>query len=88
MNQTNNLPTPPGFPQSGIRDNYHRGSVGDFLKAEIKPDSLLSIVSAYFTIYAFSALKNELTNIDRLRFLFGELRFVKSWGKEYVPGYG
>jgi SNF2 family DNA or RNA helicase len=78
MNQPDNLLSVPGFPQSGIRDNYHRGSVGDFLKAQIKPDSNLSIVSAYFTIYAFSALKNKLTNIDKLKFLFGEPRFVRS----------
>ncbi len=45
---------------SGIRDNYRRGSVGDFLKEKIKNGSEISIVSAYFTIYAFEALKNQL----------------------------
>jgi hypothetical protein len=38
--------------QSGIRDNHRRGAVGDFLKEKIKKGSELSIVSAYFTIYA------------------------------------
>jgi len=65
------------MPQSGIRDNYQRGSVGDFLKAKIQPGSTLSIISAYFTIYAFDALKDHLLHIDSLRFLFGEPRFVK-----------
>ncbi len=65
-------------PPSGIRDNYHRGSVGDFLRAKIHDESKLSIVSAYFTIYAFAALKDKLTNIERLQFLFSEPRFVKS----------
>ncbi len=69
--------TPP-LPSSGIRDNYLRGIVGDFLKAKIQDKSALSIVSAYFTIYAFAALKDKLTNIERLQFLFGEPRFVKS----------
>lgn len=53
---------------SGIRDNHRRGAVGDFLKEKIKTGSELSIVSAYFTIYAFEALKNQLWNIRGLNF--------------------
>ena len=63
---------------SGIRDNYHRGSVGEFLKEKIRSGSSLSIVSAYFTIYAFEKLKDQLVCIDGMRFLFGEPRFVRS----------
>jgi hypothetical protein len=37
---------------SGIRDNHKRGVVADFLKAKIQSGSRLSVVSAYFTIYA------------------------------------
>jgi SNF2 family DNA or RNA helicase len=67
---------------SGIRDNYRRGTVGDFLKDKIQTDSSLSIVSAYFTIYAFEALKSQLNGIANLRFLFGEPRFLKSLDPE------
>ena len=63
---------------SGIRDNHRRGTVGDFLKTKIQSGSTLSIVSAYFTIYAFEALKQELTAIEDLKFLFGEPRFIRS----------
>jgi hypothetical protein len=63
---------------SGIRDNYNRGTVGDFLKAKIKPGSTLSIISAYFTIYAFETLKESLVDIENLNFLFGEPRFIKA----------
>jgi hypothetical protein len=63
---------------SGIRDNHHRGTVGDFLKEKIQDGSALSIVSAYFTIYAYEALKKQLSGIENLRFLFGEPRFVKA----------
>ena len=63
------------FP-SGIRDNRHRGTVGRFLQDHIKDGSSLSIVSAYFTIYAFDALKSSLLGINDLRFLFGEPRFI------------
>ena len=68
----------PILPPSGIRDNYQRGNVGDFLKSKIQEGSTLSIVSAYFTIYAFEALKARLTGIKNLNFLFGEPRFIKS----------
>ncbi|MFM5956776.1 MAG: hypothetical protein ACKOQ2_06355, partial [Dolichospermum sp.] len=66
--------------QSGIRDNRNRGTVGDFLKDKIELGSKLSIVSAYFTIYAFEALKQELSSIDNLDFLFGEPRFIQAIG--------
>jgi len=67
---------------SGIRDNFNRGSVGDFLQEKIVEDSKLSIVSAYFTIYAFGKLLNKLWGIDHLRFLFGEPRFIQSLDPE------
>ena len=63
---------------SGIRDNHRRGIVADFLKAKIKGGSRLSIVSAYFTIYAYDALKGHLDQIEHLDFLFGEPRFIAS----------
>ena len=68
--------------KSSIRDNHTRGSVGNFLKSKIGEGSSLSIVSAYFTIHAFQALKESLTEIKELRFLFGEPRFIKSLDPE------
>jgi hypothetical protein len=52
------MPTQPK--SSGIRDNHYCGSVGDFLKLHIQDKSRLSVVSAYFTIYAYEALKDWL----------------------------
>ena len=63
---------------SVIRDNYTKGTVGDFLKENIQPGSKLSFVSAYFTIYAYQHLKSQLDTVDHLRFLFGEPRFINS----------
>ena len=40
------------FNFSSIRDNHDHGTVGQFLKDKIKNESELSIVSAFFTIYA------------------------------------
>ena len=53
------------------------GTVADFLRDKIQDGSSLSFVSAYFTIYAFHQLKDELTNIKDLRFLFGEPSFIQ-----------
>ena len=61
---------------TNIRDNHTRGTVADFLRAKIQDKSHLSIVSAYFTIYAYDALKETLDRIDHLDFLFGEPTFV------------
>lgn len=61
---------------SGLRDNHSRGTVADFLREKIQSGSKLSIVSAYFTIYAYDALKEDLDKIDHLDFLFGEPTFV------------
>ena len=63
---------------SSIRDNRNRGSVGQFLSNSIKTDSDLSIVSAYFTIYAYNKLKDQLNSIHELKFLFGEPTFIRS----------
>ncbi len=62
---------------SGIRDNHHRGSVGDFLKQVVRSGAHVSIVSAYFTIYAFEALREQLLEIGDLKFLFGDPQFVR-----------
>ena len=63
--------------KSGIRDNLLRETVHDFLQQEIKNGSALSIVSAYFTIYAYEKMQHALNKIEELRFLFGDPDFVK-----------
>lgn len=72
MDTTKHVPRP-----SNIRDNHTRGNVGDFLREKIEPSSILSFVTAYFTIYGYAALRSELEEIERLRLLFGEPRFIR-----------
>ena len=50
----------------------------DELVRNIKKGSKLSVISAYFTIYAFAELEKALSSIDEMRFLFTEPTFIKS----------
>lgn len=62
----------------------------DDLAAEIKKGSKLSIAAACFSIYAFQALKKQLTDIDELRFIFTAPTFSTEKAKKekrefYIP---
>ena len=70
------------FSSHGIKDNHTRGKVADFLEVRLVKGSRLSVVSAYFTIYAYEALRKELDGIESLQFLFGEPRFIQSLDPE------
>ena len=59
-------------------DNRGNGKVIDELVEGIKAGSKLSVISAYFTIYAYAELKKELSSVDEMRFLFTEPTFIKS----------
>lgn len=63
--------------RSKIIDNRLLGHVYEELCDSIKKESKLSVISAYFTIYAYSSLKKELNSIGGMRFLFTEPTFVK-----------
>ncbi|MBZ9689785.1 hypothetical protein G9F72_026280 [Clostridium estertheticum] len=63
--------------QPKVLDNKRFGKVGDELKEHIKIGSKLSVVSAYFTIYAYKELGRELNKIDNMRFIFTEPTFTK-----------
>ena len=72
-----------------IIDNTNK-ILKDDLKLEIKRGSKLSIASACFSIYAFQELKNELENIDELRFIFTSPTFIKEKSRKekrefYIP---
>ena len=56
---------------SVVVDNRAR-TVGDFLKARLGDGGALSVVSAYFTIYAYGDLRAELEGLRRIRFLYGQ----------------
>jgi len=53
-----------------LLDNKKSGKVGDIVKKSIEYGSKLSVISSYFTIYAFKELQSELLKIEELRLLF------------------
>lgn len=78
------MPTPPAT--SGIRDNHSRGSVGDFLRQQLKPGADLDLVTAYFTVFAYDKLRTELNQLGKIRLLFGEAAFIKNLDPELKDG--
>lgn len=62
----------------------------DDLSVEIKQGSKVSIAAACFSIYAFQELKEQLSQIEQLRFIFTSPTFVTEKAKKerrefYIP---
>ncbi len=60
-----------------ILDNKQQGRVIDELRLGLKPGAKLAVISAYFTIYAYEALKKELSGIEEMRFIFTTPSYIK-----------
>ncbi|WP_138379480.1 helicase-related protein [Luteithermobacter gelatinilyticus] len=58
-----------------VLDNIN-ALLGDDLKQTLKPGSRLKVAASCFSIYAFEALKSELSKIDSLQFIFTAPTFV------------
>ena len=70
-------------------DNKNK-TLRDDLAVEIKKDSKVSIAAACFSIYAFQELKEQLQDIEELRFIFTSPTFVTEKAKKekrefYIP---
>lgn len=61
-----------------IIDNRNSGIVGDVLKDEIQEGAKLSILAAHLSIYAYKELRDELSKVDSVRFLFTEPTFTEN----------
>lgn len=70
-------------------DNINR-TLRDDLKATIKPGSRVSIAAASFSIYAFQELREQLSDIEELHFVFTSPSFItekvdKQRREFYIP---
>lgn len=63
-------------------DNIGENRLGNALAESLDEGSKLSIISSYFTVFAYGELKEELSKIDCVRFLFSEPTFVKRMEKD------
>ena len=57
--------------------NIGEERLGDALAESIGNDAKLSIISSYFTVFAYGELKDALSKVEELRFVFSEPTFVK-----------
>ena len=64
-----------------VLDNRGGGKVGDFLKRAITPGAQVRAVSAYFSIHAHRALKDQLEDAQEFQFLFGDPKSVAELGE-------
>ena len=71
-------PAPQSHARTGAIVDNRRCRVGNVLTDEIAPASAMSFVSAYFTIYAYEALRDTLEAAGQLRFLYGDPQGVGS----------
>ena len=67
-----------------VLDNRGGGKVGDFLKRAITPGAQVRAVSAYFSIHAHRALKDQLEDAQKFQFLFGDPKSVAELGEDAV----
>lgn len=58
--------------------------LGDDLKKEIGKGAKIKMVASYFSIYAFEALKEALSDIEELQFIFPMPTFVQQGVKEKI----
>lgn len=80
------LKSRPLIATSGIRDNHARGTVADFLRAHLRPDAALDLVTAYFTVFAYERLRHHLDALGPIRLLFGEPAFIQTLDPEHTEG--
>lgn len=58
--------------------------LGDDLQKEITKGAKLRMVASYFSIYAFEALRDELSEIEELQFIFPSPTFVNKGIKDNI----
>lgn len=66
-------------------NNVGAERLGDTLGESIHDGAKLSIVSSYFTVFAYGDLKEELSKIDEVRFLFSEPTSIKRMADSKEP---
>ena len=66
------------MPEFKTLNNQLGETVYKELEKHIRKGSKVSTISAYFTMYAYSALKKELDKIDEMRFIFTTPSFSKN----------
>ncbi|NLA44000.1 ATP-dependent helicase, partial [Candidatus Saccharibacteria bacterium] len=72
-----------------VFDKINKRVYEDF-KKEIEEKTLISMASAYFSIYAYEELKEELEKVEKFRFIFTKPTFIEEMEEKksrefYIP---
>ena len=54
-----------------ILDNQAQ-TVAEYLRRTLRDSDIFRVVSAYFTVYGYELLEDELNTVGEVRFLFGD----------------
>lgn len=68
-----------------LLDNVGPLRLGEALKEAVDPRAELSIIASYFTIFAYGQMREELQEVEGLRFIFNEPTFVKHMADAKEP---
>lgn len=68
-----------------LLNNIGGERLGDALAASLDEGVKLSIISSYFTVFAYGELKEELARVDEVRYLFSEPTFVRRMASNKDP---
>ena len=68
--------------ETKIIDNKADNLVYTELRDSIKSGSKLSVISGYFTMYAYYEMKEDFDKIDKMQFIFTQPSFLENRNKE------
>ena len=59
-----------------LLDNIGPKKLGDALGRALDRNAKMSVIASYFTIFAYGRMRENLQDVEELRFIFSEPTFV------------
>ena len=68
-----------------LLDNIGPKKLGDALGRALDRNAKMSVIASYFTIFAYGRMRENLQDVEELRFIFSEPTFVKRMADTKEP---
>ena len=68
-----------------LLDNVGPRKLGDALGHALDRNAKMSVIASYFTIFAYGRMRDELQDVEELRFIFSEPTFVRRMADAKEP---